>query len=108
MVIGMAFGRERLEDGVMSREYVEAHYYADELWGTFMKKFGTTRCSTLLKKRLNPDCDLRKRQALRRLISAGIFECCPEVVKSVAEMAVEIILTNRNSETCQVTPPMKQ
>lgn len=92
VAIGLAFGRERLEEGWWtSRGYTEAHYYAAELCDRFKEELGSTKCRDILKARLG-SFDLRKKEAVRRLISAGALSCCPEIVRKAAQLAAEIIL----------------
>lgn len=92
--IGLAFGRERLEDGWASREYTEAHYYAAELCDRFKKELESTKCRNLLKARLGSS-DLRKTAELRRLISAGALSCCPDIAAAAARLAAGVILEGK-------------
>ena len=98
MAIGLAFGREKLEESWSSREYTEANYYAAELCDKFKEELGSIKCRNILKARLGSSFDLRKREALRKLISAGAFECCPEVVRKGTRLAAEVILRARASD----------
>ena len=97
VAIGLAFGRERLEESWSSRGYTEAHYYAAELCDKFKEELGSIKCRDLLKARLGRSLDLRKRGELRHLISAGALECCPEVVRKGTQLAAEVILRARAS-----------
>jgi len=95
LAIGLAFGREKLEENWCSRGYTEAHYYTAELCDKFKKELGSIKCRNILKARLGSSIDLRKRGALRHLISAGALECCPEVVRKGTQLAAEVILQAR-------------
>jgi C_GCAxxG_C_C family probable redox protein len=95
MAVGLALGRERLEEALNSRAYMEAHYYAGELWDRFKAELRNTKCRDILKVALGRRVDLREKEALRRLIIEGGFEHCPEVCSKAARLAAEVILQAR-------------
>jgi len=92
MGIGLAFGREVLEDSTTSQGYARAMELGEELCRRFEKEFGSTQCWDIQRSLFGRSFDLRdpaEREAFRH---AGGYEKFPYVAGKAAELAAAVIL----------------
>jgi len=92
MGIGLAFGREVLEDSTTSQGYGRAMELSGELCRRFEKEFGSTQCWDIQRSLFGRSFDLRdpaEREAFRQ---AGGYEKCPYVAGKAAELSAAAIL----------------
>jgi C_GCAxxG_C_C family probable redox protein len=92
MGIGLAFGREALEDSATSQGYARAMELGGELCRRFEKEFGSTQCWDIQKSLFGRSFDLRDPQEREAFRVAGGYEKCPYVAGKAAELAAEMIL----------------
>jgi C_GCAxxG_C_C family probable redox protein len=92
MGIGLAFGREALEDSTTSQGYARAMELGGEFCRRFEKEFGSTQCHEIQRSLFGRSFDLRdpgEREAFRQ---AGGYEKCPYVAGKAAELAAAVIV----------------
>lgn len=92
MGIGMAFGREVLEDSATSQGYARPMELGGEFCRRFEKEFGSTRCWDIQKSLFGRSFDLRDPQGREAFRQAGGYEKCPYVVGKAAELGATVIL----------------
>jgi C_GCAxxG_C_C family probable redox protein len=92
MGIGLAFGRDGLEDSTTSQGYVRAMELGGELCRRFEKEFGSTQCRDIQKSLFGRSFDLRDPQEREAFREAGGYEKCPHVAGKAAELAAAVIV----------------
>jgi C_GCAxxG_C_C family probable redox protein len=92
MGIGLAFGREVLEDSTTSQGYARAMELGGELCRRFEKEFGSTQCWDIQKSLFGRGFDLRDPKEREAFREAGGYEKCPYVAGKAAELAAEVML----------------
>ena len=92
MAIGLAYGREKLEDTTRSLGYAKAMTLSIKLCERFEKEFGSVKCRDIQKSLFGRVFDLRNPRERGEFVRAGGYEKCPEVVKNAARFAAELIL----------------
>jgi C_GCAxxG_C_C family probable redox protein len=92
MGIGLAFGRDALEDSTTSPGYARAMELGGELCRRFEKEFGSTRCWDIQKSLFGRSFDLRDPQERVEFREAGGYDKCPHVAGKAAELAATVIV----------------
>ncbi|MEM2533445.1 MAG: C-GCAxxG-C-C family protein [Candidatus Nezhaarchaeales archaeon] len=95
MAIGLAYGREKLEDARFSPRYAKAMELAVDLYQRFEKEFGSVKCRDIQTFLFGRAFDLKNPVEYEEFVRAGAYEKCPEVVKKAAQLAAELILKSR-------------
>lgn len=95
MAIGLAVGRDKLEDSTLSSRYQKAMELTRELHRRFKKEFGSVKCWSIQKTIFGRHFGISAEPI--EFIRAGGYEECPKVVKKAARIAGEIILRERSS-----------
>ena len=97
MAISLAYGRDKLEEAVTSKDYLKAIELSIRLFEKFKEEFGSVRCFDIQKKLFGRSFDLKKEEDRQEFIKAGGYgpEGCPKVVKKAAMLAAEIILKEK-------------
>ncbi|MFN2222020.1 MAG: C-GCAxxG-C-C family protein [Candidatus Promineifilaceae bacterium] len=92
MALGLAFGRERLDDHAGFREALPP---AREFCRRFEAEFGSTRCDEILSSRLGRPFDLSRQADFAAYQACGGLESCTAVIRAAARQAATIILEQR-------------
>jgi C_GCAxxG_C_C family probable redox protein len=92
MGIGLAFGRDALEDSTTSQGYARAMDRSMELCQRFEKEFGSTECRDIQRSIFGRSFDLRDPRGREEFQKAGGFEKCPQVARKAAELSAGVIL----------------
>lgn len=92
LAVGLAYGREKLEDTAYSQAYAMAMELSIDLYRRFEKEFGSTKCWDIQKSLFGRAFDFKKPGEREEFVRAGGYEKCPEVVKKAARLAAEAIL----------------
>ena len=92
MAIGLALGRDHLEDSATSQGYARAMDLGGELCKRFETAFGSTLCRDVQRSLFGRSFDLRDPRERKEFWKAGSFEKCPQVVQRAAELAAQVIL----------------
>jgi C_GCAxxG_C_C family probable redox protein len=92
MGIGLAFGRDVLEDSATSQGYTRAMELGGELCRRFEKEFGSTQCHEIQRSLFGRSFDLRDPEEREAFRQAGGYEKCPYVAGKAAEIAAAVIL----------------
>jgi C_GCAxxG_C_C family probable redox protein len=95
MAIGLAYGREKLEDTMHSHGYAKAMELSIKLCERFEKEFGSVKCRDIQKSLFGRAFDLKNPREREEFVKAGGYEKCPEVVKKAAQFAAELILEGK-------------
>ena len=95
MAIGLAFGRERLEDAATSLGYARAMRHSIQLFDKIQAEFGSTRCWSIHESIFGRHFDLKNPDERTQFLEAGGHEKCSGVVRKVAILAAEVILLGR-------------
>lgn len=90
--IGLAFGRDVLEDSTTSQSYARAMDRSMELCQRFEKEFGSSECWDIQRSIFGRSFDLRDPRGREEFRKAGGFEKCPQVAQRAAELAAAVIL----------------
>ncbi|MEM3703368.1 MAG: C-GCAxxG-C-C family protein [Candidatus Bathyarchaeia archaeon] len=92
MAIGLAYGREKLENTANSDSYVKAMEFATDLYKRFEETFGSTKCKDIQKSLFGKFFDLKNPEDREEFKKVGGYENCSEVAEKAAKIAAEIIL----------------
>ncbi len=92
MGISLAFGREALEDSTTSEGYARAMELSGELCRRFEKEFGSSECRDIQRGLFGRSFDMRDPQEREEFRKAGGYEKCPQLARTAAELAAEVIL----------------
>jgi len=97
MAISLVYGRDKLEETGVSKDYLKATELSVRLFEKFKEEFGSVRCFDIQKKLFGRSFDLKKEEDRQEFIKAGGYgpEGCPKVVKKAAMLAAEIILKEK-------------
>lgn len=95
MAIGLAYGREKLEEAKLSPQYAKAMDLAVNLYQRFEKEFGSAKCWDIQKSLFGRSFDLKNPTEREEFVKAGGYEKCSEVVRKAARLAAEVILKDR-------------
>jgi len=91
MALGLAFGREKVEDfGALAASALKAR----ALYERFRQEFGSCICREVMAAQLGRFYDLATEY--EEFQKAGGYEHCPKVVGKTARMAAEVILAARD------------
>lgn len=93
MAIGLAFGRDKLEDSTVSLPYATAMTYAAKLYDRFQADWGSTKCWSIQESLFGRHFNLKDPEERTQYITAGGHQKCSEVVRKATALAAEIILT---------------
>jgi C_GCAxxG_C_C family probable redox protein len=89
LAIGLAFGRERLDDQAGFRDALPP---AREFCRRFEAEFGSTNCAGILRGRLGHTYDLSTQADFADYCRCGGVESCTAVIRSAVRQAAIIIL----------------
>jgi C_GCAxxG_C_C family probable redox protein len=92
LALGLAFGRERLDDQAGFRDALPP---AREFCRRFEAEFGSTRCDEILSARLGRSFDLARQADFAAYQECGGLESCTAVIRAAARMAATILLEER-------------
>ncbi len=92
MGIGLAFGRDRMEDSTTSQGYARAMDLGADLCLRFQKEFGSTQCHEIQRSLFGRSFDLRDPRVREEFRKAGGYEKCPHVAGKAAELAAAVIV----------------
>jgi C_GCAxxG_C_C family probable redox protein len=92
MGIGLAFGREVLEDSTTSQGYGRAMELGGELCRRFEKEFGSTECRNIQRSFFGRSFDMRDPQEREEFRKADGYEKGSQLARRAAELAAEVIL----------------
>ncbi len=92
MGIGLAFGRDVLEDAAVSQGYGRAMDLGAELCRRFEKEFGSTHCRDIQKFLFGRRFDFRDPREREEFREAGGYERSSHVALRAAELAAAVIL----------------
>jgi len=98
MAVGLAYGREKLEETKLSPQYAKAMELAVNLYQRFEKELGSAKCRDIQTSLFGRSFDLKDPKEREEFIKAGGYEKCPEVVKKAARLAAEVILKGRTQQ----------
>ena len=90
MAIGLAFGREELEDIQAYRDTMDA---SRQMYNRFKEEFGSATCAGIQKKLFGRGFDLNREEESEAWYKAGGLEKCPMVCAVGARFAADIILS---------------
>jgi len=96
MVIGLVYGRDKLEPAAESVAYQETMRRAGILCDRFAEEFGSTKCHDVQLKVYGKAWNLRDlnvQEDFRATLEKG--NKCADVVQKAAEIAAEVILESR-------------
>ena len=96
MAIGLAYGREQLEDGRVSPQYAKAMELAANLYRRFEGELGSTRCWDIQEASLGRSFDLKDPIQREEFVGAGGYEKCSEVAQKAAQLTTKVILEAKN------------
>lgn len=96
MAISVVYGRDRLEESIVSSGYLKAMELSVKLYEEFKKEFGSVKCSDIQKKLFGRSFNLRSEEDRKKFAEAGAYgpSGCAQVVKKGAMLAAKIILEN--------------
>ena len=89
MVIGLVFGRDRIDDW---KKYRESLIPSGDFVTAFENKEGSTNCAEIVEKEFGKRYNLRDPAEQQEFVAAGATEKCGKVVKNAVHMAAGIIL----------------
>jgi hypothetical protein len=92
LALGMAFGRDRLDDQAGFRNALPP---ARDFCRRFETEFGSTRCDEILASRLGRPFDLARQADFAAYQECGGLESCTTVIRTATRMAAAIILAQR-------------
>lgn len=92
MALGLAFGRERMDD---QAGLTNALPPAREFCRRFESDIGCTNCAEILESRLGRSFDLSRQADFAAYRQCGGLECCAAVVRTGVRLAAIIILEQR-------------
>lgn len=92
LALGLAFGRERLDD---QAGFSNALPPARDFCRRFEGEFGSTRCQEILASRLGRSFDLSRQADFAAYQACGGLESCTAVIRTAARFAATIILEER-------------
>lgn len=92
MALGLAFGRERLDD---EAGFGDALPPAREFCRRFEAAFGATRCDELLESRLGRPFDLSRQADFAAYQQGGGLESCTALIRAAVRQAAIILLEQR-------------
>lgn len=93
MALGLAFGRDRLED---QAGFTKSLPPARELCRRFEAEFGSTRCEEILQSRLGRPFDLSRQADFAAYRECGGMESCTAVIRAGVRLAATILLEQRS------------
>jgi len=95
MAIGLAYGREKLEDTMISHGYAKAMGLSIKLCERFEKEFGSVKCRDIQRSLFGRTFDFKNPREREEFVKSGGYEKCPKVVKKAAQLAAELILKGK-------------
>jgi C_GCAxxG_C_C family probable redox protein len=96
MAIGLAFGRDQLED---QAGFINALPPAREFCRRFETEIGNTHCAEILQSRLGRTFDLSRQADFEAYRECGGMESCTAVIRTGVRLAATIILEQRPEAT---------
>jgi C_GCAxxG_C_C family probable redox protein len=94
MVIGFLFGRDREHfDDVMRP--MKSYHLVKELHDQYVEKYGTCRCYDVQKALMGRTYNLWDPEEMKEAYRSGMMGHCSKVVGTMAQQAVELILTQK-------------
>ena len=96
MAISVVYGRDRLEESVVSSSYLKAMELSVRLYEEFKREFGSVKCRDIQERLFGRSFNLRSEEDRRRFVEAGAYgpSGCAQVVRKGAMLATKIILEN--------------
>ncbi|MFX0200056.1 MAG: C-GCAxxG-C-C family protein [Candidatus Hodarchaeota archaeon] len=91
MAIGLAYGRDRLEE-ITESEGLEAMDLSEKLYDRFKEEFGSIKCFDIQKEIFGRGFNLRDEKDREEFFKAYNPNGCPQVVRKGAILAAELIL----------------
>jgi len=95
MAIGLAYGREKLEDTMISHGYAKAMDLSIRLCERFEKEFGSVKCRDIQRSLFGRAFDFKNPREREEFVKSGGYEICPKVVEKAAQLAAELILEGK-------------
>jgi C_GCAxxG_C_C family probable redox protein len=100
MAIGLAFGREELEDIQAYRDTMDA---SRQMYNRFKEEFGSATCAGIQKKLFGRGFDLNREEESEAWYKAGGLEKCPMVCAVGARFAADIILSRTEVQNSPIS-----
>ncbi len=100
MAVGLAAGRERLED---TAQLGQAMIPAEKVYLRFEEAEGATRCAEIHKTRYGQSFQLTDPEQYKAFMEAGGHDAtgCPDVCSNAARIAAEVILDLREEKEAE-------